>query len=162
MHRNTKLSLVLVLMTSLFLFLCSCDSSTVRTLSAIQGIWDYTASGTGYVSNYYSVGPRRVYWKGNFSITPSKLTDRLGYDWEWDYDGEMLKFQMLKTIPIADNYCGVQLIEGMAKFEVPVYYSTTAAHGYMMVDNATIRCENSTVEGDILGTFSVYMVKRTT
>jgi hypothetical protein len=161
MHRNTKLSLGLVLMVSLFLLLCSCDSSTGRNLAALQGIWDYTASGTGHISNYYSVGARRVEFSGNFSITPTKVTDRLGYDWEWTYsEDELLHFQMLKAIPIADNTCGVQLIEGMAIFEVPLSYSTTAANGHMFVDNATIRCENSDVEGDIAGVFSVYMHKR--
>lgn len=165
MHRNTLLSLGLALITVMIFTVCSCSggSSVLRDMQDIEGVWEVTTEGTGYVTDFYSVSPiaRHVTFDGVYSITPNRILQK-GYDWDWDYDGVRLQYEMLKDIPIMDYSCGIIHLMGTAKFDIPnIDASSTTATGVLTLDNATVTCESDSArEGSITGTFSVFMVKR--
>ena len=165
MHRNTLLSLGLALIAVLIFTLCSCSGGSVAVtqMNDIQGVWDVTTEGTGYVSDFYSVSPiaRRVNFNGVYSITPNRILQK-GYDWDWSYDGTRLQYEMLKDIPIMDYSLGVIHLQGDAKFDIPnITSASSTAVGVLTLENATVTCESDPArEGNITGTFSVYMVKR--
>ncbi|MFH1515965.1 MAG: hypothetical protein ABIG42_10960 [bacterium] len=164
MHRNTLISLGLVFLTAALLFFSSCNSgTTVWTLADLQGTWDLSSNGTGYVSNYYSLSPAPKYvtFTGVYSIFPNKIEEK-GYEWDWTYDGTHLQFNMLKSIPIADYSCGMLLLQGNAQFDFPnIEPGSTETTGVLTLNNATVVCDNNpSKEGQVTGSFSVHMVKR--
>jgi len=160
MHRNSVFSILLVLTAILVLSFCSCSESGIHDLYGLQGVWDYTAKGTVIVG-LYSNRAIKGNFSGVYSITPMKMTDRQGYDWQWDYDQKTLQFDMLKTIPIPDSGCGQLIMEGKAKFRMPnMEFGATVANGLMTLENATLTCHNSGKEGPVSGQFSIHMVKR--
>ncbi len=164
MHRNTLLSLGLVLIAGVMFTLCSCNGSSIlRQMDDIQGVWDLSSEGTGYVADFYPVSPiaRHVTFNGVYSIYPDQILQK-GYDWEWTYDGTRLQFEMLKDIPIMDYSCGMIHLQGIAKFDIPnISAAATTATGVLTLENATVKCDNDPGKtGSVTGTFSVYMVKR--
>jgi len=160
MHRNSILSLGLITITVIILSFCSCGGGTgTRDLAGLAGVWDYNAHGTVMVG-IYSMRPTKGNFDGVFSIFPLKIEDRQGYEWEWAYDGETLQFEMMNDIPIADSGCEYLLIQGKAKFQMPMEYGETVTDGVLMLENATITCHLTSDEGPVTGSFSIHMVKR--
>jgi len=159
MHRNSILSLGIIVLTITVLSFCSCGGTGIKDLAGLAGVWDYDAQGTVMVG-IYSMRPMKGHFSGVYSILPMKIQDRQGYDWDWDYDGQMLQFELLNDIPIPDSGCEYLLIEGKAKFRMPMEYGQTVSDGVLLLENATITCHKDGKSGPMIGDFSIHMVKR--